>query len=146
MKHKVIAYLLILFSVSACRPQATSIPPHVTSTPVEEGEVHPELQNIPVYTDVKGWEKGIPGVDLPKGYEAYSYIVRIDDPKTLIKFYKENMPPNGWELFNEGETPKIGNRKGFVLLFSKEGTVAQLEIIQWTTASWLVSVNFYDDP
>lgn len=146
MKHKVIAYLLILFAISACRPQATSIPPQVTSTPVEESKVHPELQNIPVYADAKGWEKGIPGVDLPKGYEAYSYLAKVDDSKTLVKFYKETMPLHGWELFEEAETPKIGNRKGFVLLFSKEGTVAQLEIIQWDTASWLVSVNFYNDP
>ncbi len=86
----------------------------------------------------------MPGVDLPPGYEVYSYEARTD-LKTLLDFYKESMPRGGWELFEEAET-KIGNRKGITLLFSKEGTIAQLEIIQWTTASWLVSVNFYDDP
>ena len=62
-----------------------------------------------------------------------------------MEFYKENMPLNGWELFSETEN-EIENRKSITLLFSKEGTIAELGIMEWTTASWLVTVNFYDDP
>jgi len=62
-----------------------------------------------------------------------------------VEFYEENMPFNGWELFDEGEN-EIGNRKSITLLFSKEGTIAQLGIMQWITVSWLVLVYFIDDP
>jgi hypothetical protein len=115
-----------------------------TSIPVEN-EVHPELQNIPVYPEAKWWTRGIPGIDTPQGYEIYSYPAKVLQSKTLVKFYKENMPLNGWELFDEGEN-EIGNRKNITLFFSKERAIAQLGIMQWTTVSWLVTVTFYDDP
>ena len=115
------------------------------STPVAAPEVHPELQNIPLYPAAKGWTKGIPGVDLPQGYEVYSYPAEVFQSKTLVEFYKENMPPNSWELFSEMED-EIGNRKSVTLLFSKKGIIAELDIIEWTATSWLVTVSFPDDP
>jgi len=138
MNQKSATFLLvIILSLSACRGEASSTP--------EAIEVHPELQNIPVYPEVKGWQAGIPGTNTPQGYEIYSYLVDVRQSKTLVDFYKENMPLNGWELFSEGEN-EIENRKSITLLFSKPGTIAQIGITQWTTASWLVAVNFYDDP
>lgn len=136
MKQKVIVYLLVILSISACHSQTTSIP--------VENEVHPELQNIPVHPEGKGWIVGIPGVDTPQGYEVYSYTARVPQSKTLVDFYKENMPSNGWELFSETEN-EIENRKTITLLFSKEGIVAELGIMEWTTASWLMTVNFYTE-
>ena len=138
MKQKAIIFLLVsTLLLSACLGKATSSE--------ETVEVHPELKNIPVYPEAKGWFIGIPGVDTPQGYEVYSYSVEVIQSKTLVDFYKENMPPNDWELFSEGKN-EIHNRKSITLLFSKEGTIAQLEIAQWTTTSWLVIVIFYDDP
>lgn len=138
MKQKTMVFLLVVtLLLSACRAQATPTP--------AENEVHPELKNIPVYPEAKGWVRGIPGVDTPQEHEVYSYTARVPQSKTLVEFYKENMPLNGWELFSETEN-EIENRKSITLLFSKEGTIAELGIMEWTTASWLVTVNFYDDP
>lgn len=137
MKQKATILLwVIVLSLSACRAQATPTP--------AANEIHPELQNIPVHPEGKGWIVGIPGVDTPQGYEVYSYTARVPQSKTLVDFYKENMPSNGWELFSETEN-EIENRKTITLLFSKEGIVAELGIMEWTTASWLVTVNFYTE-
>jgi len=138
MKQKTTILLLVgVLLLSACRSQSTSNE--------ETIEIHPELKNIPVYPEAKGWINGIPGVDTPQGYEVYSYPAEVLQSKTLVEFYKENMPSNGWELFDEGEN-EIEGRKSVTLFFSKPGTIAQISITLWTTASWLVTVNFYDDP
>jgi len=138
MKQKAtILLLVVILLTSACRGEPSSVSDTI--------EVHSELENIPVYPEAKGWIIGIPSIDTPQGYEVYSYPAEVMQSKTLVDFYKENMPTNGWELFSEGEN-EIGNRKSITLLFSKPGTIAQLGIMQWTTVSWLVIVNFYDDP
>ncbi len=138
MKQKTtILLLVVMLLTSACRGESSSVP--------DTFEVHSELKNIPVYPEAKGWVIGIPGIDTPQGYEVYSYPVEVLQSKTLVEFYKENMPTNGWELFSEMEN-EIHNRKSVTLLFSKEGTIAQISITLWTTASWRVTVNFYDDP
>lgn len=138
MKQKATIFLLVVvLLLSACRDKSTLSQDTI--------EIHPELQNVPVYPEAKGWGIGIPGMDLPQEYETYSYPAEVLQSKTLVEFYKENMPSNGWELFDEMEN-EIANRKSVTLLFSKEGTIAELDITQWTTASWLVTVNFYDDP
>ncbi len=138
MKQKAtILLLVVMLLTSACRGESSSVP--------NIFEVHSELKNIPVYPEAKGWVIGIPGIDTPQGYEVYSYPVEVLQSKTLVEFYKENMPTNGWELFSEMEN-EIHNRKSVTLLFSKEGTIAQLGIMEWTIASWRVTVNFYDDP
>ena len=121
MKKKIAQLLILAIFLTSCRAQTTPVP--------LETEVHPELKNIPVYPEAKGWMRGIPGVDTPQGHEVYSYPAETLQPKTLVVFYKENMPPNGWELFSEMEN-EIGSRKSITLLFSKEKTIAQLEIIQ----------------
>ena len=136
MKQRWLLALALLFS--ACHSQTGP-------TPIATPEVHPELQNIPLYPDAKGWVRGIPGVDTPEGYEVYSYPVQVFQSKTLVKFYKENMPSNGWELFSETEN-EIENRKSIFLLFSKGETIAELEIMEWTATSWLVTAVFYDNP
>ena len=41
---------------------------------------------------------------------------------------------------------EIDNMKGTTLLFSKGTIIAQLEIVEWTVTSKLVSVNFYSSP
>jgi len=138
MKLKTTLFMLVITLLfSACQGKSTSSQDTI--------EVHPELKNIPIYPEANGWMKGIPGVDTPQGYEIYSYPADVFQSKTLVNFYKENMPSDGWELFSEAKN-EIGNRKSITLLFSKEGTIAELGIMQWTTTSWLVSVNFYDDP
>ena len=138
MKHTLIGWLAFLaLLLSACNSQTGP-------TPVAASEIHPELQNIPLYPAAKGWTKGIPGVDLPQGYEVYSYPAEVFQSKTLVEFYKENMPPNSWELFSEMEN-EIGNIESITLLFSKGNTIAELGIMEWTTTSWLVTVNFYDE-
>jgi len=51
--------LVFVIFLSACR---------VASTPSKDTiKIHPELQNIPVYTVAKGWVIGIPGIDTPQG-------------------------------------------------------------------------------
>jgi len=138
MKQKTtILLLVVILLISACRGESSSVSDTI--------EVHPELKNIPVYPEAKGWIIGIPGIDTPQGYEVYSYPAEVIQSKTLVEFYKESMPLNGWKIFDEGEN-EIGNRKSITLLFSKEGTIAQLGIMQWTTVSWLVLVYFIDDP
>jgi len=138
MKQKTTVLLLVVILLtSACRGESSSLSDTI--------EVHSELKNIPVYPEAKGWIIGIPGIDTPQGYEVYSYPAEVMQSKTLVDFYKENMPPNGWELFSEGEN-ESANRKSITLFFSKPGTIAQISITQWTIVSWLVTVNFYDDP
>ena len=127
---------LVLF-LSACRAQTTP-------TPVSTAEVHLELMNIPVYPKSSAWTKGIPGVDTPEGYQVYSYVANTFKSETLVKFYEENMPSNGWELFSKAENDM--GRKSITLLFSKTQTIAEIEIIEWTATSWLVTVNFLSDP
>lgn len=128
--------LVVTLLLSACRGNVTSNPNTI--------EFHPDLKNIPVYPEAKGWVPGVPGVDTPQGYDVYSYPAEVLQSKTLVGFYKENMPPNGWELFSEMEN-EIGNIESITLLFSKGNTIAELGIMEWTTTSWLVTVNFYDE-
>lgn len=128
---------LVLF-LSACRSQTTP-------TPTSTLEIHPELKNIPVYPESTAWMDGIPGVDVPERYQIYSYVADVYNSDTLVKYYEENLPSYGWELFDKTED-EIGNIKGTTLLFSKGKTIAQLEVMEWTVTSKLVSVNFYTSP
>lgn len=138
MKQKTtILLLVVILLISACRGESSSVSDTI--------EVHPELKNIPVYPEAKGWIIGIPGIDTPQGYEVYSYPAEVIQSKKLVEFYKESMPLNGWEIFDEGEN-EIEGRKSITLFFFKPGTIAQISITQWTIASWLVTVNFYEDP
>ena len=130
--------LITILFLSACRAQT---PP----TPASTFEVHPELKNIPVYPESTAWLNGIPGVDIPDKYQIYSYVADVYKSDTLVKYYEENMPSYGWDLFDKTEN-EIGNIKGITLLFSKGKTIAELEIMEWTATSWLVSVNFYSSP
>ena len=136
MKQKWLLALVLFFS--ACQSQTTS-------TPTSTHETHPELKNIPIYSESSTWIVGIPGVDTSEGYEVYSYVANVFKSETLVEFYEENMPSYGWELFEKGET-EIENIKGTTLLFSKGPIIAQLEIVEWTVTSKLVSVNFYSSP
>ena len=128
-------FLAVVLFLSACHTQTPSIP--------VENEVHPELQNIPVYPDSKGWARGVPGVDTPQGHEVYSYPVEVFLLKTLVDFYEEQMPIAGWELLQKSEDSQT---KSASLMFAKSKTVADIQIIPWTMNSYLVSVVFYDDP
>lgn len=136
MKQKWLLALVLFFS--ACQSQTTSTPTNTTET-------HPELKNIPIYLENTSWVLGIPGIGISKDIEFYSYITNVYKMETLVTFYEENMPSYGWELFEKMET-EIDNMKGTTLLFSKGTIIAQLEIVEWTVTSKLVSVNFYSSP
>ena len=136
MKQKwLLALVLIL---SACHSQ-------VTSTPISTVEVHPELKNIPTYSENTSWIRELPRVNIPKDLELYTYTANVYKMETLVTFYEENMPSYGWELFYKAESEFKGIRS-ITLMFSKSKTIADLEITDWTTTSKLVSVNFYSSP
>ncbi|MEO8358114.1 MAG: hypothetical protein ABI621_19595 [Chloroflexota bacterium] len=141
MKQYGIMWLLILVLV------ASGCDAKTTPTPASTDQVHPELKNIPLYPESTGWKEGLPGVtQYPEGYQVYSYIARVFKPGTIGEFYEENMSSNGWELFSTREEDNIGNRKSITLLFSKGKDIAEIVIMEWTSTSCLVSVNFFDDP
>jgi len=121
LKQKTTIIVLVgILLLSACRG-------HQSTSNQNTVEIHPELKNVPVYPEALGWAASIPGADMPQGYEIYSYPAETLRSKILVDFYKDNMPSNGWELFEEMEN-EIENRKSTTLLFSKQGTVAQLSI------------------
>ena len=134
MKQRWLLALVLL--LSACRSQTGP-------TPIAAPEVHPELQNFPLYPGAKGWMIGFPGVDTPEGHEVYSYPVEVFQLKTLVEFYEEEMPTAGWELLQKSDENKT---KSAGLMFTKSKTVAHIQMIPWAADSYLVYVVFYDDP
>lgn len=136
MKQKwLLALVLIL---SACRSQ-------VTPTPISTLEVHPELKNIPTYSENTSWIRELPQGNIPKDLELYTYTANVYKMEVLVTFYEENMPSYGWELFYKAESEFKGIR-GTTLMFSKSKIIAELEITDWTTTIKLVSVKFYSSP
>ena len=128
--------LTLLFS--ACRAQ--------TPTQVVD-EIHPELMDIPVYSEATGWVYGIPQLKYyPDNRAVYSHIARSSRSKPIVEFYKEIMSENEWELFMEGGLPNVNDIESIGLYFSKPSKVADINIMEWTTGYYLVSITFYDDP
>jgi hypothetical protein len=135
-KTPAVCLLILTLSLSACI---------LVATPTRnKSETHSELTNIPVYPGSTAWMEGIPGVDhLPKKLKTYSYFAKVFKYETLVEFYEEKLPDTGWELFEKSEDRKI---RSAGLMFSKEHTVADLQMMPWTASSYIVTVVFYDDP
>lgn len=141
-KPPMICLLIAVLILSAC--VRLFIPAAKQTAIPDKNEIHPELANIPIYPDSPAWTEGMPGMDRsPKKLKTYSYVANVFKYETLMEFYKENMTGAGWELFQEGQDSKT---KSADLMFSKNRTVAHLQIIPWTANSYLVSVVFYDEP
>jgi len=136
MKQKATVFLLIVMIFSACHAQATSTPTN--------NEIHPELQNIPVYPEASAWMEGIPGVNQDSyKYPVYSYTVKTTQYEHIIEFYEEEMPTNSWGLLsisNDSEAQSAG------LMFAKPKTVVHVQIYPRITRVYLITVVFYDDP
>jgi len=127
--------LTVIFLLSACRGKAA---------PQEAIEVHPELQNIPVFPEATAWMEGIPGVNQDTyKYPVYSYTVKTIQYEHIVEFYKKEMPANSWELLSISDDRKTQSAG---LMFSKSKTVAHLQIYPRITGVYMVAVVFYDDP
>ena len=136
MKQKAVIFLLVVVIFSACRAQATSTP--------ATNEIHPELQNIPVYPESSAWMEGIPGVNqYPYKYPVYSYTVKTTQYKHIIDFYEEEMPANDWELLSKSDD---GKNQSAGLMYAKSKTVAHIQIFPHSTGTYTVTVIIYDDP
>ena len=116
----------------------------LSPTPSAENEIHPELKNIPLYPGSTAWSEGIPRVSRQfEKFQTYSYIANVFKYETLVEFYEDEMSKPEWELLYRSEDRKT---KTADLMYAKAKTVAHIQIIPWTTNSYLVSVVFYDDP
>ena len=130
-------WLLVLASVvSACATPVTLA--------TVDNELQPELSLIPVYPELMGWNKEIPGVNQEsETSQTFSYIAKVFKYKTLMKFYEQEMTDNGWELLEKSEDSKTNSAE---LMFAKSKTVAHIQMIPWTANSFLVYVVFYEEP
>lgn len=128
-----ICFLIFVSILSACAASPTPI--------AVENEVHPELKNIPVYPESTAWSEGIPDVNRQEELQTYSYIANVSEYETLVEFYEDKMSSDGWELLEKSEYSKT---KSAGLMFTRSKTVAHIQMIPWTTNSYLVYVVFYD--
>lgn len=137
-RGKIIWFLVIVLLLTSCHA-------HNTSTP-DINEVHPELKNIPIYSDSSPLMGGMPGIDRPQeGHKVYSYIAQTVKSETLQSFYEETMPATGWELFGNQEI-EVGNSRSTTLLFSKAETIAEIVIMPWSAGSHLVIIDLSSSP
>lgn len=135
-KIRILWILIPVLFLSACLVQST-VPP-------VQNEIHPGLTNIPVYSESSSWMDGIPGVHQPTNeLKTYSYVAKAFKSETLVEFYEEKMPENGWELLQKNEDSKT---KSVGLMFTRSKTVAHIQIVSRSLNSYLVTVVFYDDP
>ena len=137
MKYKATIFLLVVvLLLSACRNKS--------ATSQDSVEIHPELENIPVYPEATAWMDGLPGVDqTTEKYQTYSDSLKTIQLERIVEFYEQEMPIFGWELFQTNEDRKT---KSADLMFAKRKTVAHIQIFSRITGVYTVLVVFYDDP
>ena len=137
MKQKSIFFLLVfILSLSACRGPSTFTE--------ETVEIHPELQNIPIYPEASAWAEGVPGMNqVPYKYPTYSYTVKTIQYEQIVDFYEKEMPANDWELLSKSDD---GKNQSAGLMYATSKTVAHIQIFPRTTGIYIVTVVFYDDP
>lgn len=129
--------LIVTLFIAGCGTEPSPTPP-------AENEIHPELNNIPLYPGSAAWIEGIPGLSQQVDkFQSYSYIANVFKYETLMEFYQDEMSKPEWELLYTSEDRKI---KTADLMYAKAKTVAHIQIIPWTANSYLVTVVFYDDP
>lgn len=142
--------------------QETNVTPEVI--PELVGNYHlsfqvPVMENMsslsltPTYATVTAWRDvpifpgGIESNDYyTTDYPLYNYIVENVEFDILQGFYKDQMQAAGWELFSESHENKIGNRRFAQFYFSRPNMVMVIQIYQWDTNSYHVSILAYDDP
>jgi hypothetical protein len=141
-KPSVICLSILVLILSACvRPFTPASKETVTP---DKSQIHPELENIPIYPGSTAWREGIAGIEeLPDYLNTYSYVANVFRYQSLVKFYEENMADAGWDLLQKSEDRKARSAE---LMFSKGETVAHLQMTPWTANSYLVGVVFYDEP
>lgn len=126
-------FLLFTFLFAGCRAQ--------TSPTQVSNEVRSEMKGIPLYPGDNPVMDGVPGIDRhQEGHTVYSYIAQTNKSESIQDFYEENMPKTGWELFGNQEI-EVKNRKSTILLFSKGNAIAEIELIPWSTSSYLVVID-----
>jgi len=137
MKRMVCWLFCTMLLLSSCRAQSS--PTQVVD------EIHPELKNMPIYPNSNGIMEGTPnwGDYQPEGHTIYSYIAKTLESNTVEKYYEKNMPDE-WVSLGPS-TVKINNIKSVSLLYYKEDMFVNISIIQWTTASYLVVIDFSSD-
>lgn len=107
----------------------------------------------PTYTAVTVW-RDVPifpgGIESNDYYTTdqplYNYIVENVEFDILQAFYKGQMQAAGWELFSESREKVIGNRESAQFYFSRPSMVMVVQILQWETNSYHVSILAYEDP
>jgi len=115
-------------------------------------ESMPSLELTPTYTAVTVWRDvpifpgGIESNDYPSDYPIYNYIVENVEFDLLQEFYKDQMKAAGWELFSEDHKNKISNREFTSFYFSMSDRVVDIQILEWDTNSYHISILPYDDP
>lgn len=107
----------------------------------------PTYTAVTVWRDVPIFPGGIESNDYyTTDYPIYNYIVENVEFDILQAFYKDQMQAAGWELFSESYENIFDNREYAQFYFSRPSMVMVVQILQWETNSYHVSILAYEDP
>jgi len=83
---------------------------------------------------VGGWWSGLPvfpnAAVSSENSETRVYVVRNARVLAVVDFYKQQMPPAGWELLGSGDTSLKGFGHAYTLWFSKGEEVVGIEVFK----------------